>query len=171
MNLFQGHGFLGWQQFDDAAAQMGWKKNVEPLTFRIVVLHHHLLPVTFREIPEAGRHYSVILDAEALSRWIVEYRVRLVLHGHMHQPFQVRVSKPIDIDNPEKEWFEYYVLGMGSTGAAQKHLGEIGQNTIGVLKFEKHKVQVIYYEIYPTNNPRDIYTIEIPYEREQGNLK
>jgi hypothetical protein len=167
-DLFQGHGFLGRKQLDDAAAQMGWKINVEPMVFRIVVLHHHLLPVTFREIPEAGRQYSVILDAEALSRWIVEYRIRLVLHGHMHQPFQSRVSKPIDIKNPERGWFEYYVLGMGSTAAAQKHLGEIGHNTIGVLKFGKHKVEVIYYTIHPSNPPQKHYSVEIPYDYQEN---
>jgi hypothetical protein len=167
-HLFQGHGFLGRQQLDDAAKQMHWEPNVEPSVFRIVVLHHHLLPVTFREIPEAGRQYSVVLDAEALSRWIVEYRVRLVLHGHMHNPFMSRVSRPISIKHPEKGWFEYYVLGMGSTSAAKDHLGGIGLNTIGILKFKKYNVEVIYYTIHPTEDPSLYYSVEIPYENRES---
>lgn len=162
--LFQGHGFLGQSQLNDAAEQMSWKPNIEPLAFRIAVLHHHLLPVTFRDIPEAGRQYSVVLDAEAFSQWLVEYRVRLVLHGHMHNPFVSRVIKPISIDSPDKRWHEYYVLGMGSTGVEKTHLGEIAKNTIGILKFKKKEVEVIYYQIDPTNKPSPIYSFDIPYE-------
>jgi predicted phosphodiesterase len=169
-DFYQGHGFLGRKQLDDAAERMGWQSNVDPLVFRIVVLHHHLLPVTFREIPVADRQYSVVLDAEALSRWIVEYRVRLVLHGHMHNPFMSRVSRPISIKHPDKEWFEYYVLGMGSTGAAKDHLGEIGHNTIGILKFKKHNVEIKYYTIHPINEAIEHCSIEIPYEN-GGKLK
>jgi 3',5'-cyclic AMP phosphodiesterase CpdA len=167
--LFQGHGFLGQPQLNDAAEQMNWKPDSDPLAFRIAVLHHHLLPVTFREIPETGRQYSVVLDAEAFSQWLVKYRIRLVLHGHMHNPFVSRVVKPISIDSPNKHWFEYYVLGMGSSGVKIEHLGESRKNTIGILKFKKNKVEVIYYQIDPMHNPSCLYSFEIPYEGSEKN--
>ena len=47
-----------------------------------------------------GQLYSVALDAEAITRWLVEHRVNLVVHGHMHQPFIAEVSRPVTPATP-----------------------------------------------------------------------
>jgi hypothetical protein len=68
-DAFQGQGFVGNEQLVDAAAQMGWDRASGADTaraFRILVLHHHLVPVTFRPIPRIGYAGSVTWDAEAV---------------------------------------------------------------------------------------------------------
>ena len=93
---FQGHGFIGDDQMQYVAKNMGWdkvNKNSKSHVFRIAVLHHHVMPVTYRDIPMKDVGYSVVLDAEAFARWVVQNRVDLVLHGHMHQPFHACVGR------------------------------------------------------------------------------
>lgn len=62
------------------------------------MLHHHVVPVILREIPVYERSASIIYDAAALCRWIVEYEVDLVLHGHMHQAALVWAKYGSDYD-------------------------------------------------------------------------
>jgi 3',5'-cyclic AMP phosphodiesterase CpdA len=163
--LFQGHGFLGDAQLDHAASEMGWGPDTQgPQALRILVVHHHLLPVTFREDPKTGWVYSVALDAEALARWIVRYRVNLVLHGHMHQPFSARVERPVDINHPEGAWHRFHVVGLGSTGVAKNHLGEVGKNTFGLLCFEDDHLALKVFTIDPVNPDQELWNIRIPYE-------
>src|SRR5436305_10163222 len=144
---------------------MGWASNTEgPRALRIVVVHHHLLPVTFREDPKTGQVYSVALDAEALARWIVRHRVNLVLHGHMHQPFSARVERPVDVNHPEGPWHRFHVVGLGSTGVDKDHLGEVGKNTFGLLSFEDSYLNLRIFTIDPVNPDQELWNIRIPYE-------
>ncbi len=161
---FQGHGFIGQEQMQHAAEEMGWTGSdpEEPRAHRIVVVHHHVLPVTYSAKPEANYCYSVTLDAEALIRWLVEHRVDLVLHGHMHQPSCVKLSRPIDRDRPDTAWHDLYVLGMGSTGVDESHLGEIAKNTFGILDFKKEKITLTVYSIHPTNPSEEEWSIDLP---------
>lgn len=167
--LFQGHGFLGEGQLEDAGEQMGWNaQSTGPRTFRIVVLHHHLMPVTFREEPTTGQPYSVVLDAEALVRWLVRHRVALVLHGHMHQPFAARVERPVDPAKPEplSSWHRFHVVGLGSTGV-KGHLGEVGRNTFGVLRFTPTHLDLRLYAIAPNSPAQALWSLHIPYAERQ----
>jgi 3',5'-cyclic AMP phosphodiesterase CpdA len=163
-DLFQGHGFLGQKQLDHVAEEMGWNKpQQDGLPIRIVMMHHHVLPVTFREKPEHGRNYSVVLDAEALVRWIVKHRVKVVLHGHMHQPFYAKVGREIPPPSTEPTKFhEFWVLGMGSAGVHADHLGEVGKNTIGVLSFTTKELQYHVYTVHPENPSEHLWTARIP---------
>lgn len=167
--LFQGHGFLGDDQLSDAADQMGWNPGSDgPTAFRIVVVHHHLLPVTYREEPAHGRSYSVLLDSEALARWIVKHRVRLVLHGHMHQPFRVKVSHPVDLADPEtKDWHTFHVVALGSTGVERGHLGTIGKNTFGLLRFEKDHLRIEVHTLDPADRSQPHWALDIPYREKR----
>jgi len=143
---------------------MGWDPNSRgPRPFRIVVLHHHLMPVTFREDPKKGQVYSVVLDAEAVVRWLVRHRINLVLHGHMHQPFSARVERPIDVNRPDESWHSFYVVGLGSTGVGKGHLGEVAKNTFGLLRFEEADLDLRIYTIDPTNPAQDLWRLRIPY--------
>jgi hypothetical protein len=163
---FQGHGFIGQKQMDDAADQMGWDtESSAPHAYRIVVLHHHILPTTYVATPEANYPYSVVLDAEALSRWLVKHRVSLVLHGHMHQPFCAKVSRPFDVNKPQDDWHDFFVLGMGSSGVTDD-VGEVGKNTVGFLQFEKDHINISVHSIHPTNPSALIWQLDVPLEIE-----
>ncbi len=161
---FQGHGFVSDQQLEHAAKEMGWEEDATLHPTRIVVVHHHLLPVTYREAPEAGALYSVVLDAEALVRWIIRYRVKVVLHGHMHNPFFAAISRAPSIHEDPAQEHTFYVLGMGSTGVSQDHLGEEAHNVFALLDFSQSSVlKVTYYRIHKTNPTRqEGQTITIP---------
>ena len=167
-NAFQGHGFIGQDQLVNAREQIGWGEDSSaPRAYRIVVLHHHLLPTTFSEEPAKNRTYSVALDAEALVRWIVKHRVNLVLHGHMHQPFCASVKRPANVHQPgkEEEWHEFHVIGMGSTGVSEEDLGETKSNTIGILRFDSGALAVSVWSIHPTNPGSRLWEINLPLTR------
>jgi len=159
---FQGHGFVGEAQLRHAAEQMGWDHDSpdhQPRAHRVVVVHHHLLPVTYREEAKSGALYSVALDAEATMRWLVKHRVDLVVHGHMHQPFVADIWRPIDTAKPQEKWHRVTVLGMGSAGVTTEHLGEVKDNTFGLLDFShRDRVQVKVFTVHPTNPSKDLWS-------------
>jgi 3',5'-cyclic AMP phosphodiesterase CpdA len=159
---FQGHGFIGQGQMDDASERMGWRTDSNAThAYRIVVLHHHILPTTYSMRAEVNYPYSVVLDAEALTRWVIKHRVSLILHGHMHQPFCAKVSRPLDVEKPGGGWYEFHVLGMGSSGVSGE-LGEVGKNTIGLLTFENGRLTVTVWSIHDVNPSAKLWAIELP---------
>ena len=159
---FQGHGFLGQEQLDEAAKQMGWTRADGPRAWRIVALHHHVLPVTYREIPIHDQPYSVVLDAEAFMRWVAVHKVDIVLHGHMHQPASVRITHPVNPSHPDQGTWTFSILAMGSTGAASDHLGETPVNTFGLLDFTLDYVELAVQSIHPTNPPQQLWGVSLP---------
>jgi hypothetical protein len=164
-DAFQGHGFIGDKQMEHLAKQMNWEPDPnKPRAYRVAVLHHHLLPTTYSSAPEPNYPYSVVLDAEALSRWIVKYRVDLVLHGHMHQPFCARICRPFNVHDPKQGWHEFNVIGMGSSGV-NEDLGEINLNTVGFLEFLQDGVAVSVHSVHPVNPSKEIWAIKLPYHR------
>jgi predicted phosphodiesterase len=129
---FQGHGFLGQLQLDDAAEQMGWtRKPPKVRAYRMVVLHHHVVPITHRIDPKADDRYSVVLDAGAFMTWLADHKVDLVLHGHEHQPGVATVTKLDSEGSPH----EFTVVGLGSAGVAAAKVGDVKHNVFGVLDF------------------------------------
>lgn len=165
---FQGHGFIGDAQLDYAAKAMGWSQGERVGPVRMLVVHHHLLPVTYREEPIAGRIYSVALDAEALVRWIIRHKVQIVLHGHMHQLFYSRVTRSEDFMNASQEEHAFHVFGMGSTGVHEDHLGELKANMFAVLSFTRDSVTVHYYSVHRTNPSGLIRRITVPLWHEKS---
>lgn len=161
---FQGHGFIGDEQMTAAAAQMGWggSGDLSPRAYRIVVLHHHLLPMTYRQEPAVDAAYSTVLDAEALSRWLVLHRVDLVLHGHMHEPGVARVARPLNVGRPAGGSHEFSVVAMGSSGVAARHLGETPHNTFGVLDFAHGAPIVSIASVHATNPTASIWSVQLP---------
>ncbi|WP_375758528.1 metallophosphoesterase family protein [Corallococcus exercitus] len=164
--IFQGHGFVGDEQLRDASKQLGWegKSDEAPRPYRIVVLHHHLVPTSFREQPVPGALYSVVLDAEALMQWMVKHRVNLVLHGHMHQPSCTEIVKPTSLVGSVSNWWRFHVIGMGSTGVERNHLPPNTPNTFGVLQFKRNSVRVTVRSVDAVAESQEVWNIELPYE-------
>jgi 3',5'-cyclic AMP phosphodiesterase CpdA len=159
---FQGHGFVGEPQLRDAADRMGWTTRDEPRPYRILMLHHHLMSAKYRDDPISGHFYSVALDAEAIMQWVVQYRVDLVLHGHMHEPYCARVARPRALSTNPTEWHTFHVAGMGSAAVARRHLGACGVNTIGVLRFGVAGPQLSVYSIGPQDKSKLMWTVALP---------
>jgi 3',5'-cyclic AMP phosphodiesterase CpdA len=129
---FQGHGFVGQDQLDEAARQMRWIRPAPAVrAYRIAVLHHHVVPMTPRHDPKADERYSVVLDAGALLTWLADHRVDLVLHGHEHQP---GVSTVTTLDR-DSHPHTLTIVASGSTGAAPGLIGEIRYNLFALADF------------------------------------
>ena len=160
---FQGHGYLGPEQLSAAAHEFGWDRAGErPRAWRVVALHHHVIPITYRELPVTDQPYSVVLDAEALMRWVAANHVDVVIHGHMHQPAFARVVHPLNALKPNEGSWLFSVFAMGSTGVARTHVGEVGHNTFGVLDFSPDRLTVLVRSIHPTNPAQDLWQVEVP---------
>jgi hypothetical protein len=70
---FQGQGFLGATQLREASDAMKWSRDSSRAkALRICMLHHHVVPILHREHPDIGTAASVVYDAGALMRWLVE---------------------------------------------------------------------------------------------------
>ncbi|MDQ1612158.1 MAG: hypothetical protein QOG00_2089 [Pyrinomonadaceae bacterium] len=160
-NIFQGQGFIGEAQLQEVARGMGWHsinttEAEDARPFRIAVVHHHIVPVTYRESPKANAQYSVLLDAEALARWVTKYRVSLVIHGHMHQPFLTHITRTENLLDSETA-HTFCVSGMGSTGIKLEDVGEINSNTFGIIDFTvNNQVTIQFFSVDPINESRPL---------------
>jgi len=160
--LFQGQGFVGEKQMRDAARELGWDPHqTGPRAVRIVVLHHHLLPVSYSEAAYQGWQYSVTLDAESLMRWVLKHDVDLVLHGHQHQPFYTQVVRSVDLKDTDTDSRTTTIVGMGSTGVDLGHLGEERTNMFALLQFGVREVRIRFFSIDRRNLPKDLFDFRV----------
>lgn len=133
---FAGYGFVSLRQLEHAASMMGWTGDERETRYRVLVLHHHLVPVTAREDVGYARTYSLTLDAAELTHVAMQRGVDLVLHGHMHQPFVAAMSRAgRNIGFPSGRTLA--VHGAGSAGVARDHTGAVGKNSYSVLVFDE----------------------------------
>jgi hypothetical protein len=134
---YQGHGYLGWDQLTDAAAAMGWGSEDygSRAAYRIVALHHHVVPIIYADEPKSKYPYSVVLDSDRLVQWLVDHRVDAVVHGHMHQSAVTRLAKPVNRGQPGQGLWEFAVLAMGSAGVKIHGQAEEKENIFGLIEF------------------------------------
>ena len=157
---FEGHGFLSAEQLDEAANAMGWEESEPTNAIRIVIMHHHYLPVCLAEKVDVTKASSVVYDSERLMNWLLKYNVHILLHGHKHQKSIAKVSRAIDnskdirFDNCK----DVYIIGMGSTGSSGS------QNIFATLTFKVCEIELKYYQIFPDGSAHDecLQTIHIP---------
>lgn len=66
------------------------KLAAEPELSRVLVLHHHLMRMHGRGLTDKfeGGTMASAVDAESVRTWAATHRVRLILHGHQHDPFR-----------------------------------------------------------------------------------
>lgn len=90
---YPGIGAIDPLQWEDALEQLGpqW----DACDLRIVVLHHHLVPVMWTDTNKGvpHKHPSLTLNAEQIMAWLVEHKFQLALHGHQHFPFLAGESR------------------------------------------------------------------------------
>jgi 3',5'-cyclic AMP phosphodiesterase CpdA len=160
---FQGLGYVGEDQLRDVAKGMGWGRPSVGKTIRVVVLHHHLVPVSYSEKGRYGGNYSTVLDAGRLTDWIVENRVDVVLHGHQHEPFVAQLSRPTN--KKATEWHSVYVVGMGSTGVAARHRPPNKPNVFAILDFQRDGLKVDIRSVEETLPSESIRDFTLPFNR------
>ena len=153
---FVGQGFVGQHQLSYIYTQMELLKNYDVYSYRILVLHHHIMPAWYQENPEKDHSYSVLLDSGRLQEFIKKYRVKLVIHGHNHENLFTKITIPASKHSGEDD-YTYHIIGIGSAGA--KDVSPANPNVIGLLSFEKRGM-VKYINIPISPNGQDLQSHE-----------
>jgi len=143
-----GLGFVGREQLG-AALRFLRELGDDHQQLRIALLHHQLLPVNFVEdIDSETKRLSMTLDAEAVIRNLICAGVRVVFHGHQHQPYVAEIRRIIEgFVNPLRRSSEgqragsdcldgtLAVVGGGSIGVDRSHLNVVGRNCYNIIDF------------------------------------
>lgn len=167
-HVFQGHGFVGQAQREHVQNKMNWTtlNDQSPKTFRIVAMHHHLIPV-LSETPKFEEVPSTAYDASALLDWFAENEINLVLHGHMHHAHQAEMI--IKKQNTDAHKHPFNIISMGSSGVIADKLPEGTNNMISLITFKRKLVTIKLLRITPNTNipidKREVFTVDIPYEK------
>ena len=151
---FRGMGYVGNDQRDEIEGKLALTKGKK--VFRILVMHHHLMPVMFSEEPKVSEMYSLTLDSEAISQFVLRNGINVVLHGHAHKEFYseiVRISK-------EGSRKKYHVIGIGSAGATAADLSDGRKNMFGLLTFSKDSLCVTEYTLDVNANIKVSHLVE-----------
>ncbi len=168
-DVFQGQGFIGEEQQNLVSEKMNWDITDENVSrpFRIVLLHHHLVPVLPQELAVYEQQSSLVYDAGALCNWVVKHRVNLVLHGHMHHTKIVKESRSLGLVKGNTQWHDFTIASLGSTGVELDHNTLDRRNVYGLLEFSKLGVCLRVREVFPKDpdRPREptIVNVELPF--------
>jgi predicted MPP superfamily phosphohydrolase len=139
---FAGYGYVTVSQLNDAASAMGWPDAKHGTKYRVLVLHHHLIPVTpEEEIRGYDSIYSLSLDSGQIIYRGLELEVDLAAHGHMHQPFVSTVSRASrGMAFPHGRSLAIHAAG--SAGVRRDHVSYVGKNSYSVYSFDEGGVTV-----------------------------
>lgn len=156
---FMGMGFVGNDQLASIEKNLALTKDKNVV--RILVMHHHLLPVMFSEKPRVSYMYSMMLDSEAISQFAIKNRIGLVLHGHTHKNYYSEIIREDEKSNKRK----FHVIGLGSTGAIQADLSENRANMFSTLTFSEKELLIRMYDIKPSGeSSAELKSYSIPIE-------
>jgi len=97
----------------------------KPLT--VVGFHHHLIPV-----PNSGREKNIIEDAGETLDIILKNEIQLVLMGHRHVPYGVKIHKTLLVN-----------AGTFSCNRTRAHFG----NTFNIIDIENDSIKVTMVDI------------------------
>jgi 3',5'-cyclic AMP phosphodiesterase CpdA len=150
-DVFQGHGYVGQEQLGFVVDEMEWRGDTDSSLqpYKIVILHHHLVPVVPEELALYGKFLSVVYDAGALCDWMVKHQIRLVLHGHMHHTKIVKESRVIRNTSGDLQWHEYTIASLGSTGVKYGAESEGRFNVYGIIDFTREDAKLSVRNIAP----------------------
>ncbi len=72
----------------DLSSENGVQENLRGDKTNILVLHHHIVP-----IPETGRERNDLIDAGEVVELLIRNGVALMLAGHRHVPYSIRLMR------------------------------------------------------------------------------
>ena len=151
-------GMIGRRQLQLLANQMDLKRNIKTYTYRIFVMHHHLVAANYLKTPEKKKQYSALLDSGQVQKFLNEYNISLVIHGHEHENIGIALSSHMTQNNKKTE-----IIGLGSAGSSD--LCPNVNNSFGILDFSEYgRVKYESYDIIPNGNVSDAPRIEYSFE-------
>jgi predicted phosphodiesterase len=142
---FAGYGFVSRGQLVGAAEAMGWTRGPEKgPKLRLLVLHHHVVPVVPQEeIFNPDQRYSLTLDAAEFLYTALEFGVDLIVHGHQHQPFAAAYSR-VERTGVIARGRRVAVQGAGSAGVRRDSIPDsFGRNTYCIYEIGETAVKVV----------------------------
>jgi predicted phosphodiesterase len=148
-------GYVQWPIYEDRLKAVPY----DPETFRIAVLHHHLVPAVREEVPDTTypeASISVTLDAGAVIAGLQRHHFQIALHGHQHVPSATRLARGILTDgSPELDGLgaSLTVIAAGSAGA-NRLSDEMRDNSYNIIRFSEKKVDIEARQYNPGSSPR-----------------
>jgi 3',5'-cyclic AMP phosphodiesterase CpdA len=138
---FAGYGYVGAEQLQAAIREMGWEEGKPRTTYRLVTLHHHLMPVVpEEEIKGYDKNYSITLDAGYIIYGCLTREVDMVVHGHQHQPFTGAIMRSQG-GKKFKAGRTLIVNAAGSAGVEKKHIPS-GNNFYTIYNFLPSRIEI-----------------------------
>ena len=149
-------GYVGRKQWEKITNELNMKPNTPTYSYRILLMHHHLLSTSiYSEKPEKKKNYNILLDAGRVSNNIRKYRIKMVIHGHGHESGYDHSAPRTKIDGTDEKMTPsaYDVISMGSAGSSDLPSGE--RNMMGILDFSKFGiVRFEKYELPTTDREK-----------------
>lgn len=103
------------------------KKGIKKNKMTILGFHHHVIPV-----PHSGRETNIIEDAGETLDIILKNNIPLVLMGHRHVPYGVKIHKTLLVN-----------AGTFSCNRTRAHFG----NTFNIIDIEDNEIEVKVFDI------------------------
>ena len=139
------YGFVGNSGLD-AIGKLR-EELIQRPTFKLIALHHHLLPVIGVEAPN-NKGVTLTLDASDLLDAAQRAGVHIALHGHQHMPRLARYQT-IPLLGGGSSTQPLNVVSNGSTGVVRPRLPGSERNTYCVFRFDENDVHLWMREIRP----------------------
>lgn len=138
------YGYVGTSGLDMLSKLI--REPLERPTYKVMALHHHLLPVTGVAAPNS-KGVSLSLDAPALLDAAQAAGIQIALHGHEHMP---RLAKYQTVPLMGQGATEpLFVVSNGSAGIADARRPGNERNTYCLFQFNKNDVSLHMREIRP----------------------
>ncbi|WP_312891324.1 metallophosphoesterase family protein [Mesorhizobium silamurunense] len=136
------YGYIGDSGID-ALRELGDERIDRP-TFKIMALHHHLLPVTsVATLSKKGITLSV--DAPRILDAAEQAGVQLAVHGHEHMPRVVKYDNQSLAGAPQQP--AIYVVSNGSTGVSPVRRPGNERNTYCVFRLSDKEMHLTMREL------------------------
>jgi predicted phosphodiesterase len=138
------YGFVGTGGVD-TLKKLSDERIVRP-TFKLMALHHHLLPVAGIEAPNS-KGVTLSLDASELLDQAQLVGVQIAVHGHQHMSRLVRYQTiPLQGATSTEP---LYIVSNGSAGVNGRRRPGSERNSYCILKFEQNILRLWIRELRP----------------------
>ena len=155
--LSQNYGGLGVVGEEQLRAATKKVLEASDAQIKFLVLHHHLLPVSWVESGPIERIKSMTLDAPTILAWAQSHGFTGIIHGHQHQHF---IST---FHLADRKGVPFIITGGASVGSTE--LPPQTRNGYQWIEIQKRHITFTHRELEGTNKFRFANKIEFVHER------
>lgn len=129
--------------------QLGEEPVVRP-TYKVIAVHHHLLPVNQVEAPKING-VTLSLDASKILEAAQNSNVHVAVHGHQHMPHLARYQSLLMTGSEQASGLT--VVSNGSAGVSAKRRPGEERNTYCIFTFSNDGIRLQMREIRSDGKP------------------